>query len=73
MRNLTGLGLKEAKDYVDNMSVPSVSLNLGVDTTIKCPRCGSTQIQAVPRKWSIMTGILTNKVDRVCLNCKHKF
>lgn len=40
---------------------------------INCPKCGSTQIQAVPRKWSIMTGILTNKVDRVCLNCKNKF
>ena len=40
---------------------------------VKCPKCKSTQIQAVPRKWSLMTGILTNKVDRVCLNCKHKF
>lgn len=39
----------------------------------KCPRCGSTQIQTVPRKWSLMTGFLTNKVDRVCMNCKHKF
>jgi len=39
----------------------------------KCPICGSTQIQAVPRKWSLATGFLTNKVDRVCLNCKHKF
>ena len=40
---------------------------------IICPRCGSTQIQIVPRKWSVMTGLLTNKVDRVCLNCKNKF
>lgn len=43
------------------------------DNSVKCPRCGSTQIQAVPRKWSLMTGLLTNKVDRVCLNCKNKF
>ncbi|MDD3325409.1 MAG: zinc-ribbon domain-containing protein [Sulfurospirillaceae bacterium] len=40
---------------------------------VKCPKCGSTQIQAVSRKWSLMAGILTNQVDRVCLNCKHKF
>lgn len=41
--------------------------------TVKCPKCGSTQIQLVPRKWSIITGIFTNQVDRMCLNCKHKF
>lgn len=40
---------------------------------ISCPKCGSTHIQAVPRKWSIFSGLLTNKVDRVCLKCKHKF
>jgi len=43
------------------------------ETSIKCPKCGSTQIQAVSRRWSLGTGLLTNKVDRVCLNCKHKF
>lgn len=43
------------------------------DTTVKCPKCGSTQIQMVPRKWSLATGFLTNKVDRVCMNCKCKF
>lgn len=45
-----------------------------IDTDIVCcPRCGSTHIQVVPRKWSIFPGLLTNKVDRVCLKCKHKF
>lgn len=43
------------------------------NSVVKCPRCGSTQIQLMQRKWSPMTGILTNKVDRVCMNCKHKF
>lgn len=41
--------------------------------TVKCPKCGSTNIQIVPRKWSLLTGFLTNKTDRVCVNCKHKF
>ena len=42
-------------------------------TKITCPKCGSTNIQIVPRKWSLLTGFLTNKTDRVCVNCKHKF
>lgn len=40
---------------------------------VQCPKCGSTQIQVVQRKWSLLTGILTNKVDRVCISCKYKF
>lgn len=40
---------------------------------VRCPRCGSTQIQVVPRKYTIWAGFATNKVDRVCLNCKNKF
>ena len=31
----------------------------------KCPKCGSTAIQMVPRKFSFLTGFATNKVDRV--------
>ncbi|WP_317854517.1 hypothetical protein [Chakrabartyella piscis] len=43
------------------------------NTSIRCPKCGSTQIQMVQRKWSMVTGFMTNKVDRVCMHCKHKF
>lgn len=38
-----------------------------------CPKCNSTSIQMVPRKWSFFAGFATNKVDRVCANCKHKW
>jgi len=38
-----------------------------------CPHCGSTNIQLVKRRWSFWTGLLTNKVDRYCVNCKTKF
>ena len=41
--------------------------------TPKCPKCGSTQIQVVPRKWSLFTGFATKKVDRVCVNCKYRW
>ena len=40
---------------------------------VKCPRCGSTQVQLVQRKWNLLTGFLTNKIDRVCVACKTKF
>lgn len=43
------------------------------DGEVYCPKCNSTQIQMVPRKWSPLTGFLTNKVDRVCVNCKTRF
>lgn len=43
------------------------------ENTPHCPYCGSTSIQLVPKKWSILTGFLTNKVDRYCVNCKKKF
>lgn len=39
----------------------------------KCPKCGSTSIQIVPRKWSLLTGFATNKADRVCVNCKYRW
>ena len=40
---------------------------------VHCPYCNSTQIQLVRRKWSLLAGFATNKVDRVCVNCKRKF
>lgn len=49
---------------------PSINTN---PEPIRCPHCGSTNIQLVPRKFSIWTGFRTNKVDRICVNCKHRF
>lgn len=40
---------------------------------VTCPNCGRTQIQLVNKRWSWLTGFFTNKVDRVCVNCKKKF
>lgn len=39
----------------------------------KCPKCGCENIQVVPKKWSFFTGIFTNKTERVCANCGHKW
>lgn len=43
------------------------------NSTPRCPKCGSINIQLVKRKWSPLMGFMTNKVDRICVNCKHKF
>ena len=40
---------------------------------VKCPYCFSSEVQIVPRKFSLLTGFATNKFDRVCLRCKKKF
>lgn len=49
---------------------PSIT---NINNQVVCPKCGSTQIQIVRRNYSIWTGFMTNKVDRVCANCMHKF
>lgn len=38
-------------------------------TQTVCPKCGSTSFTPVRRKWSLLTGFMTNKVDMVCNNC----
>ena len=43
------------------------------DPVVRCPRCGSTSIQLIPKKWSPLTGFRTNSVIRCCVSCKHKF
>lgn len=56
-----------------SLKTNSKSSNTSKKNEVHCPKCGSTQIQMVQRKWSLLTGLMTNKVDRVCVNCKHKF
>lgn len=36
-----------------------------------CPKCAGTNFTPVPRKWSLLTGFMTNKVDMVCNKCGH--
>lgn len=43
------------------------------DNKVRCPFCGSTEIQMVQKKYSLLTGFATNAVDRVCVRCKRKF
>ncbi len=62
-----------AKTSVQTKTIEDVPNRSVKNESIKCPKCRSTQIQLVNRRWSPITGLLTNKVDRVCLKCKNRF
>lgn len=55
------------------METETSKISTKPDPVVRCPRCRSTSVQLVPRKFSILTGYRTNKVDRVCVNCKHRW
>ncbi len=68
------LDLSDGLTTENNNKLNSNQINSTVQSNIsRCPTCGSTQIQMVNRKWSLLTGFMTNKVDRVCVNCKHRW
>ena len=59
---------QELRKYVpDAFATPAPS------SQTRCPRCHSTEIQLVPRKFSLLTGFATNKFDRMCVRCQKKF
>ena len=37
--------------------------------TKSCPKCGCTEFVPLRRKFSLLTGFATNKIDMVCKNC----
>lgn len=68
--------LDKAKEVLRKEYDPTAFITSNVNTEpapVRCPRCGSTNIQLVQRKWSIWVGYRSNAVDRMCINCKHRF
>lgn len=59
------------RNVIQNTNIDRI--DIGENGVIRCPNCGSTQFQMMNRRWTVGTGFLTNKIDRVCMNCKHKF
>ena len=47
----------------------SSSSNDDVSDPYACPKCGGTSFTPVRRKWSLLTGFMTNKIDMVCNRC----
>ncbi len=60
------------KEY-DPTAFATPSASIKPEPIVRCPRCGCTSVQLIPKKWSILTGYRTNSVNRVCVNCKHRF
>ena len=65
--------VEDAKRQLKEVLPNSPLVNDNSPDIIRCPRCRSTQIQMVPRKFSLLTGFATNRVDRMCVRCKKRF
>lgn len=65
--------LKDAKRQLKEVLPNCPLVNNNSPDIVKCPRCRSTQIQMVPRKFSLLTGFATNRIDRVCVKCQKRF
>ncbi len=67
------IDVEDAKRQLKEVLPNSPLINNNSPDVIHCPRCNSTQIQMVPRKFSLLTGFATNRIDRVCVRCQKRF
>ena len=67
------IDVEDAKRQLKEVLPNSPLVNDNSPEKVRCPRCRSTEIQLVPRKFSLLTGFATNKFDRMCIRCKKKF
>ena len=65
--------VEDAKRQLKEVLPNSPLVNDNSPDIVRCPRCKSTQIQMVPRKFSLLTGFATNRIDRVCVRCQKRF
>lgn len=65
--------MKDAERQLIEVLPNSPLVNDNSPDIVRCPRCRSTQIQMVPRKFSLLTGFATNRIDRVCVRCQKRF
>ncbi len=65
--------VEDAKRQLKEVLPSSSLINNNSPDIVRCPRCNSTQIQMVPRKFSLLTGFATNRIDRVCVRCQKRF
>lgn len=67
------IDVEDAKRQLKEVLPNSPLVNDNSPDIVHCPRCRSTQIQMVPRKFSLLTGFATNRIDRVCVRCQKRF
>lgn len=65
--------IKDAERQLKEILPNSPLINDNSPDIVRCPRCRSTQVQMVPRKFSLLTGFATNRLDRVCVRCQKRF
>ena len=58
---------------IRQMVINKIETNYKIANGLACPKCGHDKFQMVPRKWSLLAGFMTNKVDKVCERCKTRF
>lgn len=67
------INVEDAKRQLKEVLPNSPLVNDNSTQKVRCPRCRSTEIQLVPRKFSLLTGFATNKFDRMCVRCQKRF
>ncbi len=65
--------MKDAERQLKEILPNSPLFSSSTSSKTRCPRCHSTEIQLVPRKFSLLTGFATNRFDRMCVRCQKKF
>lgn len=65
--------IKDAERQLKEILPNSPLVNDNSPDIVRCPRCRGTQVQMVPRKFSLLTGFATNRLDRVCVRCQKRF
>lgn len=53
--------MKDAEKQLKEVLPNSPLVNDDSSDIVRCPRCRSTQVQMVPRKFSLLTGFATNR------------
>ena len=65
--------VEDAKRQLKEVLPSTPLVNSNSPDIVRCPRCRSTHVQMVPRKFSLLTGFATNRIDRVCVRCQKRF
>ena len=65
--------MKDAERQLKEVLPNSPLLKKNSEPEIRCPYCRSKEIQLVPKRFTLLTGIATNRFDRMCVHCKKRF
>lgn len=73
LHTFNAIDMQDAERQLKEVLPNSPLVNDNSPDIVRCPRCRSTQVQMVPRKFSLLTGFATNRLDRVCVRCQKRF